>query len=57
MANKKGVLRTDLESARRLAAKQLENLKKSPPDLVAYWQREWRDAQAEVRRLQREIAS
>lgn len=57
MANKKGVLREDLNKARRLAAQLKKNMDDAPPELSVYWQREWQEAYAEVRRLQRELTS
>jgi hypothetical protein len=58
MPSKREVVRRDLNLARSIAAKALSNFQaaKTPTD-VAYWQREWQDASAEVRRLQRKLAS
>ncbi len=57
MANKKGVVREDLKLARKLAALARCELQKSAPEQIARWQTEWQKAQAEVKRLQRELTS
>lgn len=55
--SKKEVLRIQLQSARRHAARVRENVNNAPKELIGYWQRELQDAVAEVRRLERERTS
>lgn len=57
MANKKGGLREAQKIARSIAAQALRNMQTAAPEHVALWRREWQEAQAEVRRLQRELTS
>lgn len=57
MANKKGVVREDLKLARQLAARARCELQNATPEQTALKQRAWQSAQAEVQRLQRQLAS
>ncbi len=57
MANKRDVVRADLRRAQQIAAMARRNLQTAAPESAFRWEGKLKAAQAEVRRLERQLGS